>query len=149
MELTCPAFLEHNPIPTKYTCDGENVNPPLLFTGVPQEAQSLALLLYDPDAPIGDWLHWIVWNIPGSTTQFSEGSTPVGAIEGQNDFKTTGYGDPCPPHGTLHHYLFELYALDTTLELPLDVTMSDIKMAMQGHVIDKTELAGTYERTRL
>lgn len=146
MQISSPAFSPNDPIPQKYTCDGENVSPPMQFTDVPEEAESLALIMHDPDAPMGDWLHWTVWNVPGNTNQFSEGSIPAGAVTGINDFKKLGYGGPCPPPRALHHYRFELYALDSVLDIPTESTMADIKTVMQGHIIDKAELTGTYER---
>lgn len=111
MKITSQVFVNNSPIPSKYTCDGENVNPPLLIAEVPAEAVELVLIVDDPDAPAGTWVHWILWNLDPRTTEIAEGATPVGAIEGITTYSRPGYGGPCPPSGT-HRYFFKLYALN-------------------------------------
>lgn len=141
MQLTSSAFTDE--IPSVYSCDGQNVNPPLTISGTPVESKSLALIVDDPDAPRGDWVHWVVWNIDPGTTDITENSVP--GTEGTTDFGTAAWGGPCPPPGT-HRYFFKLYALDTTLDLPSTSTKADLESAMQGHVLEQTELVGTYQR---
>jgi len=145
MKLTSSAFENNQPIPTKYTCDGVNISPPLLISEVPVSAQSLALIVDDPDAPAGDWVHWTVFNIDPVTTQITEGSIPSGASEGMTDFGKATWGGPCPPSGT-HHYQFKLYALDTKLDLKTSAGKSDLEKAMQSHILDQTVLVGLYSR---
>lgn len=145
MIITSPSFQDNGSIPSKYTCDGENVNPPLVIKDVPSGTKSLTLIVDDPDAPRGTWVHWIVWNIDPQTTQISERSVPAQASEGQTDFGKPGYGGPCPPSGT-HRYFFKVYALDTTLDLSLQADKAELEKAMEGHVLDKAELIGLYSR---
>ncbi len=145
MKITSDAFLEGELIPTKYTCDGENINPPLIFSDVPDEAVTLALIMDDPDAPAGTWVHWIVWNITSSQKGIEEGEVPKGSMEGGTDFGRPGYGGPCPHLGT-HRYFFKLSALDTKLALPKESTKKDLEAAMAGHVIEQAELMGIYAR---
>lgn len=146
MELQSQAFAENEPIPMRYTCDGENVHPPLTLVAVPSNVRSLALIVYDPDAPTGDFTHWIVWNIPPDTAEITEDALPPGTVEGLTDFGKSGYGGPCPPSGS-HRYYFELYALDVA-ELPLEAsaTRSELEAAMNGHIIEQAALMGTYQR---
>ena len=132
-------------IPSKYTCDGENINSPFQIADVPSAAKSLVLISDDPDAPMGTWVHWTVWNIPLETKEIGENSAPIGAVEGITSFGNKGYGGPCPPSGT-HRYFFKLYALDKALDLPPSAKASDIEKAMTGHILDKTELIGLYQR---
>ena len=132
-------------IPEKHTCDGVNVNPPLEFIDVPSEAESLVLIVDDPDSPSRIWSHWVLCNIPPETKEISEGSVPKGSLEGINDFGKAGYGGPCPKKGN-HRYQFKLFALDTKLELPEEPTKPQVEEAMEGHIIDKTLLIGTYSR---
>ena len=136
------AFINNGPIPTRYTCDGEDVNPPLSIQGIPQGTQSLALTVDDPDAPIGTWDHWIVWNISPSD-EIEENAVP--GAEGINDFRKHSYGGPCPPSGT-HRYFFRVYALDTKLNLSLNSRKKDLEKAMQGHILAKGETVGHYSR---
>lgn len=145
MKLTSPAFENNQSIPSKYTCDGENVNSPLQITEVPEEAKSLALIVDDPDAPAGTWVHWVVWNIKPTTTVIEENSVPEDSVQGMNDFKKQTYGGPCPPSGT-HRYFFKLYALDTELSLPSSSTKADVESAMKGHILDQVQLIGLYQR---
>jgi hypothetical protein len=142
--ITSPAFENNKFIPTKYTCDGEDVNPPLDIKGIPEETKSLVLIIDDPDAPMGTWDHWIVWNIP-STNKIEENTVP--GVEGLNDFRKHSYGGPCPPSGT-HRYFFKVYALDTKLALGSNSRKKDVEMAMKGHILAKGELVGLYSRRR-
>jgi Raf kinase inhibitor-like YbhB/YbcL family protein len=143
MKLTSPEFIHGKPIPDKYSCNGEDTNPPLAIEGVPAEAKSLALIMDDPDAPAGIWMHWVIWNIDPATTEIKQGSVPKGAQEGQNSWKKKGYGGPCPPSGT-HRYFFRLYALKEQLNLPASATRKDLDHAMQGKIIAESELMGVY-----
>lgn len=150
MKITSTAFQHNGNMPGKYTCDGENISPPLSINDIPAQAKSLALIVDDPDAPIGTWVHWTVWNIDPNTTEIAENSVPKGiagtsAVEGMTSFGTTGYGGPCPPSGT-HRYFFKLYALDTLLDLPASAKAGDIEKATSGHILDKTALIGLYKR---
>ncbi len=146
MKLTSPAFANNGAIPSEFTCDGSDVLPPLAISDVPKNAKSLALIMDDPDAPVGTWDHWIVFNIPASTKEIMKGKEPMGT-PGQNSWGRTGYGGPCPPSGT-HRYFFKLYALDVS-SLPsyeIQPNKAQIEKAMQGHIIEKAELMGTYKR---
>lgn len=136
MKLSSTAFQNNAIIPARYTCDGVNVNPPLTISDVPAGTQSLALIVHDPDAPRGDWTHWLVWGIDSTTTTIAEDSVPAGAIQGVTDFGSAAWGGPCPPSGT-HRYVFKLYALDAKLELS----------ARQGHILEEAELVGNYQRS--
>ncbi len=138
-------FLNNEAIPSKYTCDGENVSPPLEISGIPVNAKSLALIADDPDAPSGTWVHWVVWNIPFSGTMESIKENVKIGLEGTSDFGTLGYGGPCPPSGT-HRYFFKIYALDTELDLKEGSTKKQLEAAMQGHTIEKAELVGLYSK---
>ena len=142
MKLTSSAFAQGNPIPLEYTCDGDDISPPLTFTDVPDNTTSLALIMDDPDAPTGTWVHWIVWNIPSSSTGFLKGEVII-FPQGTNDNGELDYGGPCPPSGT-HHYYFKLYALDTMLNLEVGATKNQLEDAMIGHIIEEAELMGTY-----
>lgn len=145
MKLTSPQFQHNTNIPAKYTCDGEDINPPLKISEVPEEAKSLVLIVDDPDAPMGTWVHWIVFNIPPTTLEIAENSVPDNATEGITSFKNIGYGGPCPPSGT-HRYFFKLYALDTTLDLTPAADKKKLEHAMQGHILAQAELIGLYQR---
>lgn len=145
MIIASPSFQHNGFIPSKYTCDGDNVNPPLEVKDVPQGTKSLVLIIDDPDAPMGTWVHWIVWNIDSKATQIPEHSVPTQAAEGQTSFGRPGYGGPCPPSGT-HRYFFKLYALNTILNLSPQTDKIALEKAMKGHILDKTELIGLYSR---
>ncbi|HEY9586095.1 MAG TPA: YbhB/YbcL family Raf kinase inhibitor-like protein [Candidatus Paceibacterota bacterium] len=147
MKITTGAFEDGGNIPSRFTCDGENANPELSFEDVPAAAKSLALVMDDPDAPMGTFVHWILWNIPPDTKKILEKSSPAGAMPGANSMKRAGYIGPCPPSGT-HHYHFKLYALDAVLDLPDSSGKSALESAMNGHIIEQTELIGLYSRQR-
>ena len=146
-------FHEGSFIPKKYTCEGADINPPLYLAHIPSGAKSMAIIVDDPDAPIGTFTHWIAWNIP-PTEQIPEGipkignvSKPIRMIQGRNDFGRIGYGGPCPPRGHgVHHYHFKVYILDTTLNLPPGASRKELERAMKGHIIQWSELVGLYER---
>ncbi|ABQ25843.1 YbhB/YbcL family Raf kinase inhibitor-like protein [Geotalea uraniireducens] len=145
LKITSPAFTNKGAIPARFTCDGQDLNPALAFDAVPVGTRSLALIVDDPDAPVGTWVHWVVWNIPPQTREIKENSIPNGAVQGLNDWKRNRYGGPCPPSGT-HRYYFKLYALDTTLDLPSSTTKTALERAMEGHILAKGEIMGTYRR---
>jgi Raf kinase inhibitor-like YbhB/YbcL family protein len=145
LRIYSPAFLENGYIPDKYTCDGENVSPPLHIKGVSTKARSLVLIMEDPDAMAGDWVHWTVWNMDAATRVISENSIPDGSVEGDTDFDLPAWAGPCPRWG-VHRYLFKLYALDTKLELASRATRPQLESAMKGHVLDRSELVGLYGR---
>lgn len=144
MEISSPAFENNQNIPTKYTCDAEDVSPPLNISDIPEGTKSLALIVDDPDAPAKVWVHWTAWNMPATTTSLNESVPPPGT-EGTTDFGKTGWGGPCPPSGT-HRYFFKLYALDTKLDLAPTSTKEDLVKAMEGHILAEAELIGLYER---
>ena len=145
MKITTHAFSERRPIPERFTADGKNVSPPLVISGVPRDAKSLVLIVDDPDAPLGTWSHWLVWNIRPDTTVIAEDSVPRGAVVGRNDAGTAKYAGPSPPRGT-HRYYFRLYALDTGLELPAGAGRRDLDAAMRPHILAQAELLGRYGR---
>ncbi|RMH32756.1 MAG: YbhB/YbcL family Raf kinase inhibitor-like protein [Nitrospirae bacterium] len=151
LTLSSPAFREGDRIPSKYTCMGADVSPPLQWSAPPKGTQSLALIADDPDAPMGTWVHWVLFNIPPSEQGLPEGLPtkdvlPNGAKQGINDFKRIGYGGPCPPPGKPHRYYFTLYALDTMLRLPARATKAQVLEAAQGHVLAKAQLMGQFAR---
>lgn len=145
MKITSIAFENQQKIPSKFTCDGDNVNPPLKIEGVPAGAASLALIADDPDAPAGAWTHWTVWNISPQTSEIMENSMPQGAIQGKTSFGKPGWGGPCPPSGT-HRYFFKLYALDRMLDLTGEASVKELEKAMAGHILESAELVGLYSR---
>lgn len=138
-------FSNNGQIPDKYGCRDLDVNPPLQLSGVPANALSLALILDDSDAPSGDWVHWLVFNIDPKTLNIKENSVPAGASLGMTSYGAANYGGPCPPNG-IHHYHFKLYALDSVLNLTSSADKSALLKAMKGHILDQTELIGTYSR---
>jgi len=142
LKVKSPSFEHNGLIPRKYTCDGEDLNPPLKIEDVPEGTQSLALTVDDPDAPMGTWDHWVVWNIMPAN-EIKENTVP--GVEGVNDFRRHSYGGPCPPGGT-HRYYFKVYALDTKLNLGANSRKKDLEKAMQEHVLAKGELIGRYSR---
>jgi Raf kinase inhibitor-like YbhB/YbcL family protein len=141
--LKSPAFENNKPIPVKYTCDGADVNPPLTIDGMPEETKTLVLIVDDPDAPMGTFDHWVVWNIPPTTRIIEENTVP--GKEGLSSYRKHAYSGPCPPSGT-HRYFFKVYALDTQLDLKLNSTKRDVEKAMKGHVLAEGELMGLYSR---
>lgn len=145
MEITSSAFENAGAIPSKYTCDGENIIPPLTISGVPSEAASLAIVFDDQDAPGGTWVHWLAWNIDPKTKEIKEGQTPENAIEGYTSFESNGYGGPCP-HSGIHRYFFRIYALDAMLEIHPNSDKTLLEMAMKDHVVDQATLFATYSR---
>ncbi len=145
MQLASTAFKHNQNIPSKYTCDGTNINPPLQISEAPSGTKTLALIVDDPDAPAGDFVHWTLWNIDSGTTVIVENQAPAGAVEGMTDFGTAGYGGPCPPSG-IHRYQFKLFALDTAISLTSKAEKADLLKAMEGHVLGQTVLIGLYKR---
>ncbi|GAB4242858.1 MAG: YbhB/YbcL family Raf kinase inhibitor-like protein [Acidobacteriota bacterium] len=152
MLLTSPAFAAGGEIPVRYTCDGEDISPPLNWAGVPAAAKALVLIMDDPDAPVGTWDHWILYNIPASLAGLAENypamaEAPDGTRSGRNSWGRLGYGGPCPPSGT-HRYFFRLYALSGKLDLAPGATSQQVRAAMAGLVLDETSMYGTYRRRR-
>jgi Raf kinase inhibitor-like YbhB/YbcL family protein len=152
LSLSSSSFAAGGSIPAKYTCDGKDCSPPLAWDGVPDGTQSLALIVDDPDAPDPAapkrvWVHWVLYNLPATTRQLAEAVTqlPAGTLEGKNDWGKTGYGGPCPPIGR-HRYFFKLYALKAKLPDLHKPTKAELEKAMQGHILEKVEIIGTYER---
>lgn len=142
MKLTSPAFANNELIPKKFTCEGEDVNPALIIEAIPVNTKSLALIVDDPDAPRGTWVHWVVYNIP-VIPLIEEDSVP--GERGIGDSGHRDYAGPCPPSGT-HHYFFKIYALDTKLNLKGGATKQELEKAMEGHMLDKAEIVGLYKR---
>ncbi len=161
LKLTSPAFTEGGTIPKAYTCDGADKSPPLQWSGIPEAARSLVLICDDPDAPAGTWSHWVVFNLPPDVTSLEEGIAaeltaapePPPAVkqalratmQGKNDFGKIGYGGPCPPSGT-HRYVFRLYAVDRSLDVPAGATRAEVLRAIEGHVVAEGKLTGKYAR---
>jgi Raf kinase inhibitor-like YbhB/YbcL family protein len=143
MKITSSAFKHNASIPAKYTCQGEDVSPPLSIADIPEGTQSLALINDDPDAPVGTWDHWILFNVKPAK-KIGEGEAP--GDQGVNSWGRNDYGGPCPPSGT-HRYYFKLYALDTLLELPEGVTKHELEEAMEGHILAQAELIGLYKKS--
>ena len=151
IQLSSTAFKDGAMIPVIYTCDGKNISPPLSWTEAPQGSKSIALIVDDPDAPAGTWVHWVVFNLPSSISSLSEGASSLGSQEpfgtaGMNSSQKIGYGGPCPPKGKPHHYFFKLYALDIILGLKSGASKADVEKAMQGHILAQGQLMGTYGR---
>jgi len=150
MILTSPAFHDSDNIPKTYSCDGQDISPQLDWTAPPEGTQSFALIMDDPDAPVGIWVHWVLYNIPPNSQSLPENipAEPVlkdGSLHGVNSWRRTDYGGPCPPSGK-HRYFFKLYALDTILKVDAGLTDQQLLMEMDGHVLAKTQLMGTYSR---
>jgi len=143
MQILSPLFGHNGNFPANNTCDGKEINPPLVIAGVSKEAKSLALILRDPDAPSGQFYHWVVWNIDPKTEAIPADSVPEGAIQGVTSSRHNFYIGPCPPSGT-HRYYFDLYALDAKLNLPEATTAPQLKAAMEGHIIEQAELMARY-----
>ncbi|SEM51741.1 phospholipid-binding protein, PBP family [Syntrophus gentianae] len=152
MKIFCSAFKEGQKIPSKYTCDGQDVSPPLEWESVPDRTESFSLICDDPDAPGGIWVHWVIYDIPSDMKKLEENVRPERELEsgirqGKNDWSRIGYGGPCPPGGT-HRYCFKLYALDAKLNLKPGATKDQLLQAMKGHVLAETQLMGKYSRQR-
>lgn len=145
MKISSLVFKNNSPIPAQYTCDGQNINPPLEVSDVPPETTSLALIVDDPDAPGGTFLHWLVWDIDPNNSKIEENSLPNGAVEGKTSFGKIGYGGPCPPSGE-HHYFFKIYALDVKMGLATGSNLRDVKKALEGHILATSDLIGKYQR---
>ncbi len=145
MKIESSAFNPGDYIPKKYTCQGEDISPPLKIYQVPKEAKSLVLIMEDPDAPRGTFLHWMVWNIPPDIGEISEGGEIPGAVEGINDFGSKGYGGPCPPFGE-HRYFFKVYALSEILDLPYSTSKEELFNYIRGKVLDTAELMGRFKK---
>lgn len=144
--ISSPEFAQNQTIPMKFTCEGANVAPTLIWEGFPEETKSFALIMDDPDAPGGTWVHWVLFNIPATTKHLnSQNSTPDGAVNGTNSWGKKSYGGPCPPTGQ-HHYLFKIYALDTKLALTSKATKEEVEVAMKEHILAKAELIGVYKK---
>ncbi|MBA7700362.1 hypothetical protein ES703_109073 [subsurface metagenome] len=150
IKIKSPAFVPGGKIPGKYTCDGMDISPPLAWTSGPGGTKTFALICDDPDAPMGTWVHWVLFNLPADIIELRENVLPErelkgGAKQGMNDFRKIGYGGPCPPGGT-HRYYFKLYALDTEINLETGATKSELLKAMEGHILAEGQLMGKYER---
>jgi hypothetical protein len=151
IELRSTAFEEGEMIPAEHTCDGEDTSPPMAWMGVPDEAESLVVILEDIDSVKGVWSHWVLYSIPPDVNALAAGiaparSLPWGGVQGQNDFDTIGYGGPCPSDGKTHRYVVRLFALDERLELDPGVEREEILERIEGHVLDEGELMGRYRR---
>ena len=151
LSLSSPAFEEGDRIPTKYTCEGQDVSPPLAWIEPPAESQSFVLIVDDPDAPVGVFTHWVLFNLPPDTRELSEAipaqdQLTSGALQGKNDFGRIGYGGPCSPPGRAHRYRFTLYVLDQPLDLKAGASKKQVLDAMEGHILAQGQLTGTYQR---
>jgi len=153
LTLTSSAFRDGESIPVPHTCDGEDLSPPLIWTGAPVETRTFALICDDPDAPSGTWTHWLLWNLPADAVELGPGmpprpELPSGARQGLNDGGDLGYAGPCPPPGKPHRYFFRLHALDTALNLPPGVNRSDLQAAMADHILGQGTTMGIYQRRK-
>lgn len=151
MQLTSTAFNNMQSIPREYTCDGKNISPPLSWKGAPAGTRSFVLIVDDPDAPGGTWTHWVVYDLPGDTSELVEDAAKSQLASGDtkqglNDFKHADYGGPCPPAGKQHRYMFKLYALDTMLGLKSGASKQEVEAAMAKHILGQGQLIGTYQR---
>lgn len=144
MKISSSAFENNGMIPSEYTCDGSDVSPPLAISDIPKEAKSLAIIMDDPDAPMGTFTHWVVWNISPQKIQFTKGEK-ISFPQGKTSFGHKSYGGPCPPGGT-HRYFFKLYALDLILNLEEGSSKADLEKAMTGHILAESKLMGKYSR---
>lgn len=144
MKVTGPDFGNNEMIPKKFTCEGKNVSPGLVIEGIPRQAKSLALIVDDPDAPMGTWVHWVVYDMP-PLGRIEQNSVP--GKQGTNDFGKRNYGGPCPPSGT-HRYFFKIFALDAMLDLKEGLSKKELEHLLQGHILEKAELVGLYKRAR-
>lgn len=151
LAISTTSFPNGGDIPKKFTCDGADVSPELSWNGAPSGTQSFTLIADDPDAPVGTWTHWVLYDLPATTASLAEGVSKVdelggGGRQGRNDFRKIGYGGPCPPPGKPHRYFFKLYALDAKLNLKPGATKQEVEQAMQGHSLAQAELMGKYRR---
>src|SRR5215471_15237625 len=145
------SFADGQPIPQKYTCDGEDISPPVRWDSAPDGTKSFALICDDPDAPSGTWVHWVIYDLPATIKELPEAiqaneEVLSGARQGTNDFRRLGYGGPCPPKGNAHRYYFKLYALDIVINLKAGATKSDVENAMKGHIVGEGKIMGSYQR---
>lgn len=140
------AFKNGEKIPMKYSCDDKDISPPLSWANAPAATQSFALICSDPDAPAGTWYHWVIFNIPNTTTVIAENDIPAHSFLGKNSWGRSQYNGPCPPHGKPHHYIFTLYALDTKLNLPQESAVETLIKAMQGHILASTQIIALFDR---
>ncbi len=145
LQISSTAFHDGEYVPRKFTCDGEDISPQLTWTGAPSTAQTLVLIVDDPDAPKGTWVHWVLFNIDAKLDELPEGATGIG-VEGKNSWHRTGYGGPCPPPGQPHRYIFNLYAMDMRLDLQVGASKVEIEKAMQGHILAQAQIVGNYGR---
>ena len=151
LQVASTAFAAGETIPKKFTCDGPDLSPPLNWREAPAGTESFALIMDDPDAPVGTWVHWVLYNLPANTKELSEGvekqdQLANGALQGRNDCRKMGYGGPCPPPGKPHRYYFKLYALDIVLKLKAGATKAELEQAMKGHIVGQGEAMGRYGR---
>ena len=155
LTLRSPSFIEGTNIPVQNTCDGKDLSPPLQWGEIPSKVQSYALVMEDPDAPSGPWIHWVIYNIPGNSTSLEEGIEKIenlkngakqGVSWGVKEFSRLGYQGPCPPPGKPHRYIFKLIALDHSLNLPAKLSKFELEKAIQGHILGQTQLVGNYSR---
>jgi Raf kinase inhibitor-like YbhB/YbcL family protein len=150
LQISSPAFEDGAAIPQKYSCDGDDMSPAVYWSELPDQTESIALIMDDPDAPVGTWVHWVLYDLPGNRTEIPENAPksdqlPSGGTQGSNSWGRSGYGGPCPPGGT-HRYFFKLYALDALLDLASGATKEELLQAMEGHILDQGQLMGTYTR---
>lgn len=151
LEIKSNAFKNNESIPQKYTCKGEDISPPLFWSDVPSGVKSFVLICDDPDAPVGTWDHWVIYNIPSDRVTMEENipkidQLPDGSLQGKNGWDKVGYGGPCPPPGKPHRYFFKLYALDIMLDLKAGAVKNDVLKAMEGHILDQAEIIGIFKR---
>lgn len=150
-QISSAAFSANDMIPKKFTCEGSDVSPQLSWNGAPAATKTFALIVDDPDAPVGTWVHWVLYNLPANIKELPEGvekqgQLSNGALQGRNDFRKTGYGGPCPPAGKPHRYFFKLYALDISLDLKAGASKADLERAIQNHTLGQAELVGRFSR---
>ncbi|MBU1076971.1 MAG: YbhB/YbcL family Raf kinase inhibitor-like protein [Spirochaetes bacterium] len=152
LQISSPSFQDGEMIPAKHTCDGDDLSPALEWSKVPDGTRSIAVICDDPDAPAGEWVHWVLFNLSGNIKRLADGipadkALPNGAKQGVNDFNRIGYGGPCPPGRTVHRYFFKVFALNTNLELDSGITKFDLIKAMESHILAKGQLTGKYSRS--
>ena len=151
LEITSPAFQEGGEVPSRHTADGPDVSPEISWGSVPEGTKSVAIICDDPDAPVGTWVHWVIWRVPAGESGLKEGvpkdeTLAGGARQGKNDFGKIGYGGPAPPPGSAHRYFFKVYAIDMDLDLQPGATKADLEKAMEGHILARGQLMGRYQR---